>query len=127
VLNGVKILIAEDNLLNQRVLKHILEQKHATMQFVQTGKQAVDKLEAEHFDVILMDLHMPEMDGFAATKYIRETMRSNIPIIAITAGSFANENETCLAAGMNACVYKPFESDSLGTLILNTVKNSISH
>lgn len=109
--------------MNQRVLKHILGQKNATMEFVLTGKQAIEKLEVEPFDIILMDLHMPEMDGLTATKHIREVMHNDIPIVAITAGSFANENEICLAAGMNACVYKPFESDSLCNLILNTTKH----
>ena len=123
MLTGIKILIAEDNLLNQRVLKHILEQKHATLQFVLTGKQAIDKLKEENYDIILMDLHMPEMDGLTATKYIRETMQSNIPIVAITAGSFANETEMCLAAGMNACVYKPFESETLSNLIYSTINH----
>ena len=121
MLDGIKILIAEDNLLNQRVLKHILEQKQAALHFVLTGRQAIDKLEVEPFDIILMDLHMPEMDGLAATKHIRETMKSNVPIVAITAGGFANENEVCLAAGMNACLYKPFETESLCSLILNTI------
>jgi CheY-like chemotaxis protein len=117
LLSGINILVAEDNLLNQRVLSFIFQREGAQVDYVTTGRMAVDKLTVNNYDIILMDLHMPEMDGLAATKYIRETMQNDIPIVAITAGSFANENETCLAAGMNACVYKPFESESLCNLI----------
>lgn len=71
-----------------------------------------------------MDLQMPEMDGLTATKHIRQTMKNTTPIVAITAGRFADENELCLEAGMNACVFKPFEADSLCALIKNIVSNN---
>jgi CheY-like chemotaxis protein len=127
LLSGINILVAEDNLLNQRVLSFIFQREGAQVDYVTTGRMAVDKLTVNNYDIVLMDLHMPEMDGLEAAKYIRETMKNNVPIVGITAGSFSNENEDCMSAGMNACIYKPFESQSLCNLIIQLTPQKRTH
>lgn len=87
------------------------------------GNEAIDLLKTNDFDIILMDLQMPGMDGFAASRYIRNEMKNNIPIIALTADIFVNETTECLDAGMNASISKPFEIEDLSKLILGLVKD----
>ena len=87
------------------------------------GQEAIDYLGQNPVDIVLMDLQMPEMDGYAATRYIRQNMKSNIPIIAVTASSSDKEQNDSLATGMNAYVSKPFDANSLCEMIFDMVKN----
>lgn len=124
MLDKLRILVAEDNLLNQKVAGFILQKNGAVITQALNGEQAIDLLKRNNFDVILMDLYMPETDGFAATAYIRQTMENNIPIIAITASNFDHEHAKCIEAGMNACICKPFETAVLCETILKVLKDN---
>jgi CheY-like chemotaxis protein len=123
LLDGINILVAEDNVLNQKIANFILKRQGAEVRTVLNGREAIDLLlESNHFDVVLMDIQMPGMDGFKATRYIRQDMNNNIPIIGLTADMFVSDNEECIEAGMNACVCKPFDPNSLCELILSVIK-----
>jgi CheY-like chemotaxis protein len=127
LLNGIKILVAEDNLVNQKIVNYILSKERATVKNAMDGNEAVAFLRNEHFDLVLMDLQMPGMDGLEATKYIRGEMNSNVPIIALTADMFANETGEYAGAGINAYISKPFDPCILCDLILNLIKEHNHH
>jgi CheY-like chemotaxis protein len=115
-LAGMRLLLAEDNANNQQVACELLEDEGATVQIANHGQEAVEAVAAADppFDVVLMDLHMPVMDGFTATRRIRQDLaRTQLPIVAMTANAMASDREACLAAGMNDHVGKPFELDHL--------------
>ena len=107
-----KILLVEDNIVNQQVALGMLKIYGYDVTLAGNGRQALEAHAQAAFDLILMDCHMPEMDGFAATKQIRERERSSsgkrVPIIALTANAMAQDREDCLAAGMDDHMSKPF-------------------
>jgi len=111
-----RILLAEDNEINQQLALGILQKRGHHVKVVANGKEALAALDREPFDVILMDVQMPEMDGLAATAAIRAREQSSgrhIPIIALTAHAMAGDRERCLAAGMDAYVSKPLRPAEL--------------
>jgi PAS domain S-box-containing protein len=110
-LKGAKILLAEDNAMNQVVAKGMLEQAGAKVDIVENGQLAVDLLRAtpDRYDFVLMDVQMPIMDGFAATRIIREEMRLSLPVLAMTAGVTESERQQCVSAGMNDFIGKPID------------------
>jgi two-component system CheB/CheR fusion protein len=110
------ILVAEDNKVNQTLAKLLLEKQGHTVVVASDGQQALQAFERERFDVILMDVQMPGMDGLEATAAIRAA-RSKIPIIAMTAHAMAGDRERCLAAGMDDYISKPIHVEDLLTLI----------
>jgi two-component system sensor histidine kinase/response regulator len=119
---SLKILLAEDYLMNQELAVHFLERRGHPVTVVENGEDAVRRLEKEDFDVVLMDVQMPVMDGFTATSVIRDpqsaVLRHDIPIIAMTAHAMKSDRERCLSAGMNGYVSKPFTAASLvGALV----------
>jgi CheY-like chemotaxis protein len=120
MLVGLSILVAEDNPINQKVVRNTLAKQGADVTIVENGRLAVESLRAgrEHYDAILMDLQMPEMDGYEATRLIRNELNSNIPIIAMTADALKGEDERTTAAGMTGFVSKPFEPADLYQKIL---------
>jgi two-component system, sensor histidine kinase and response regulator len=106
----LRILLAEDNSVNQKVARRMLEKEHHSVTVVGDGLEALDALERQPFDLILMDIQMPEMDGFQAAIAIREKERTSgghIPIIALTAHAMAGDRDRCLTAGMDGYVSKP--------------------
>jgi signal transduction histidine kinase/CheY-like chemotaxis protein len=111
----LRILAAEDNATNQFVLKAILGQQGLQARFVENGRLAVEAVEVEDFDLILMDLHMPEMDGLSATQAIRAMggTKGRTPIVAVTAEAMPEQVRKCLAQGMDAHVAKPIRPDVL--------------
>ncbi len=112
----LRVLLAEDNPVNQRLGTAILEKRGHTVVVAADGKQAVAAYDSQPFDVILMDAQMPEMDGFEATAAIRERERgghSHIPIVALTARAMKGDRERCLGAGMDAYVSKPLDVGEL--------------
>ncbi len=117
--NKFKILLAEDNLINQKVALRIINDAGYSAQSVNNGIEALNILNENYFDLILMDVQMPEMDGFTATKEIRKlkTVASKIPIVAITAHALIGDKEKCLEAGMNDYISKPIEPDQLIQLL----------
>ncbi len=118
LLAGLKILIAEDNLINQKVVVYTLKNQGAEVSVANNGKEAVDILSNDLHHLILMDLQMPEMDGYQATRHIRGTMQSTIPIIAMTADAMKGEADKCIDAGMQDYISKPFEPKELFDKIL---------
>ncbi len=117
---ALKILLAEDNIFNQRVAQILLENEGHIVSVASNGKEAVELYEREPFDLILMDVQMPDMDGFEAVGMIREKERrtgGRIPIIAITAYAMPGDDDKCLNAGMDAYVAKPLQQDNLFDVI----------
>jgi len=110
ILSGCRILIAEDNVVNQKVLTHILDKEDCMYVITSNGQEVVDKTKEEQFDLILMDWQMPIMDGIEATNQIRE-FDPHIPIIGLTAAP--NQWKNCLEAGMNDVLTKPFKPAQL--------------
>jgi CheY-like chemotaxis protein/HPt (histidine-containing phosphotransfer) domain-containing protein len=109
-----RILIAEDNPVNQEVAAAMLRQRGHDVTIVGDGRAAVNAIAHDRFDVVLMDIQMPELDGYAATTEIRATARGRtLPIIAVTANAFVGERERALAHGMTAYLAKPFRAHEL--------------
>jgi len=111
------LLIAEDNRMNQDLLRHLLHNWHLHFHVVNNGIEVLQALEKQHFDLVLMDIQMPEMDGYTAARKIRQELRSNIPIVAMTAHAMAGEREKCLSYGMNEYVAKPIREEELYRII----------
>ncbi|MEL7585776.1 MAG: response regulator [Prolixibacteraceae bacterium] len=114
----LSILLVEDNLLNQRVVTFSLRKFEHQVTIANNGKEALDLFKRDRFDVILMDIMMPVMDGLDATVHIREYEQANniekpTPIIALTANTMDNDREKCLSYGMNEFMAKPFDMDRL--------------
>jgi two-component system, sensor histidine kinase and response regulator len=117
---GLRLLLAEDNAVNQMLAVRLLEKRGHTVTMVVNGRDALAAFEKEPFDAILMDVQMPEMDGFEATAAIRVREKStggHIPIIAMTAHSLVGDQERCLAAGMDGYVSKPIRTQQLFAVI----------
>jgi signal transduction histidine kinase/CheY-like chemotaxis protein len=110
-LSKLNILVAEDKELNQVVIKDTLENllPGIRVEIAQNGKIAVEKLSQCNYDIVLMDVHMPEMDGYEATRYIRTVLKSDVPIVALTASVIRGDLDKCTAAGMNGYVAKPIK------------------
>ena len=128
VRHALHILLAEDNRVNQTVVIRLLEKRGHTCSVACDGKQALDALEREQFDLILMDVQMPDMDGFDATAAIRKKEQAtgaHIPIIAMTAHAMKGDRERCLKAGMDAYISKPVSSKSLVEAIDRLASRSI--
>jgi len=107
-LRGAHLLLVEDNDINQQVGRQILERAGIRVTVAVHGAAAVDRVQQQHFDGVLMDIHMPVMDGLLATRKIRETLdQAKLPIIAMTANAMSGDREKCLAAGMNDHITKP--------------------
>lgn len=122
-LAGRHILVAEDNIINQKVILHILGKAGAFVQIEENGKAVLKALQGNHhFDALLMDIQMPEMDGYEAARYIRHQLKLSLPIIAMTAATLKGEKEKCLAAGMNGYISKPFAPDDLFRVLTGFLK-----
>lgn len=113
----LKILVVEDNLMNQKLALGVLKRLGYTAQIAENGQQAIDRLTQESFDLVLMDIQMPVMDGYTATRHIRTVLQKQLPIIAMTAHALASEREQCLQVGMNDFLSKPFQPADLQRLI----------
>jgi signal transduction histidine kinase/DNA-binding response OmpR family regulator len=112
-LHGARILLVDNNVFNQQVATEMLEHAGAVVCLAQNGKEAVDLANKENFDCVLMDLQMPEMDGWEATRLILGNPRhTNLPIIALTANTSSEDRRLCLAAGMVDFLSKPFMPES---------------
>jgi CheY-like chemotaxis protein len=114
------ILVAEDNIVNQRLVKELLIRKNFEVTIVENGLKIFDILEQTHFDIILMDIQMPVMDGLEATAIIREIEKGthkHIPIIGITAYAVKADKEKCLSAGMDDYLAKPFIKEEFYNMI----------
>jgi PAS domain S-box-containing protein len=127
LLSGISILVAEDNLINQKVVLNTLKRKGAEVKIVSNGQEAIESIEDGGFDIVLMDLQMPEVDGYKATKYIREVLHNNVPILAMTADAIKGEAEKCFEAGMTGFISKPFDPADLYLQILKSTGNTTNN
>ena len=124
----LKVLLAEDNPVNQKLAMRILEKRGHHVVAVSNGREAVEKYEKGYFDLVLMDVQMPEVDGFEATQRIRKIEKQkggHIPIVAMTAHAMKGDREKCLAAGMDEYVPKPIKTQELHNVIENLALKSI--
>jgi CheY-like chemotaxis protein len=123
---NIKVLVVEDIALNQLLMKTLLDEFGFGCDIAANGRIAIEKLQTNTFDIVLMDLQMPEMNGFEATDYIRNTMHSNIPIIALTADVTTVDLAKCKAVGMNDYIAKPVDEKILYSKIVGSVKKPLS-
>jgi len=124
-IKNIKVLVVEDIALNQLLMKTLLDDFGFERDIADNGKIAIEKLKTKSYDIILMDLQMPEMNGFEATEYIRNTMNSKIPIIALTADVTTVDLAKCKAVGMNDYIAKPVDERVLYNKIMGLVKKNI--
>lgn len=123
-LDGARLLLVEDNRTNQIVAKNILEQAGANVEVADDGIKAVGLLRAapQRYDLVLMDVQMPVMDGYAATRLIRENLALDLPVLAMTAGVMDTERQQCIACGMNDFIAKPIDIEQM----LSTIERYLS-
>jgi PAS domain S-box-containing protein len=124
-IKNIKVLVAEDIALNQLLMKTLLDDFGFERDIAENGRVAIEMLETKTYDIILMDLQMPEMNGFEATEYIRNTLNSKIPIIALTADVTTVDLTKCKAVGMNDYIAKPVDERLLYNKIVSLVKKPI--
>jgi CheY-like chemotaxis protein len=122
-IKNIKILVVEDMKLNQLLMQTILDDFGFTHDMADNGLIAIEKLKNNTYDIILMDLQMPEMNGFEATDYIRNSLKSTVPIIALTADVTTVDLAKCTAVGMNDYISKPLDERILYTKIRNLIKS----
>ena len=126
VLSGAKILLVEDNEINQQVARELLEQANITVLMAENGQQAVDIVFRESLDGVLMDVQMPVMDGLTATREIRKDPRfANLPILAMTANAMSGDRELCLDAGMQDHIAKPVDPSKMFSTLAQWVKPAV--
>jgi PAS domain S-box-containing protein len=121
---NMRILLAEDNTVNQKLATHVLEREGHHVQVARSGREAIGMLQREEFDLVLMDIQMPELDGLQATAHIRQMERisgKRLPIVAMTAQTGDSDRQRCLKAGMDAYVSKPIRASELMNLIESVV------
>jgi CheY-like chemotaxis protein len=122
-IKGARILLVEDNDLNQEVAIELLTDAGFVVELAENGQVALDKIKAAHYDIVLMDMQMPVMDGETATREIRKDVRfKDLPVVAMTANAREGDRDRCLAAGMNDHVAKPIEPEDLWKALLKWVK-----
>ena len=120
-LAGYHILLVEDNIMNQRVAKYTIEKWGAKMTIADCGANALELLMSNKYDLILMDIQMPEMNGLQATSKIRKELKCKTPIMAMTASVMQGERENCIKAGMNDYISKPFNPAELNQKIFSLI------
>jgi CheY-like chemotaxis protein len=123
------ILIADDNLVNLRLARGLLAKQGHSAVTVSSGREALAALEQQNFDLVLMDVQMPDMDGFETTKAIRARERiskTHLPIVAMTAHAMSGDRERCLAAGMDSYVTKPVDAAKLFTAIADALHQNVA-
>lgn len=127
-LENKKILVVEDVELNQHLARHIMESWGCVVEIAENGSLAVEKVKTNEYDLVLMDIQMPVMDGMEATRQIRgmnDEQKAAVPIVALTANAMKSECDTYLELGMNDCMAKPFEEPMLFKTVSKNIKKGI--
>jgi CheY-like chemotaxis protein len=120
---NANVLMVEDNEVNRLILGEMLEHLHCTVDVACNGREALAEIERQRYDLILMDVQMPVMDGLEATRRLRALQPPvAAPIVALTANAFADDRARCQAAGMSDFIAKPFEIDALFTTLLKWLR-----
>jgi len=117
--SNIKILVVEDHFINQELMKEMLDRLECQVDTAENGREALEQIGTNDYDVIFMDLQMPEMDGLEATRKIREIQegKKKTPIIALTANAMQGDQKKCLDAGMDDYLSKPFEVKDIEKLL----------
>jgi CheY-like chemotaxis protein len=122
----MRVLLAEDNPVNQEVAREYLMLFGCEVELAENGQQAIDLLERDWFDIVLMDCQMPLLDGLSATRIIRAKERDSgsapVPIVAVTANAFDSDRAAALEAGMDDFLTKPFTDEQLGKMLARWLK-----
>jgi PAS domain S-box-containing protein len=121
-IKGIRVLVVEDMALNQLLMKTVLDDFGFERDIAENGKIAIEKLKTNQYDIVLMDLQMPEMNGFEATEHIRKTLKLTIPIIALTADVTTVDLAKCKAVGMNDYIAKPIDERVLYSKIVSFIQ-----
>jgi len=118
------ILVVEDYPINQEITKELLEMMGCDVDVVDSGAEALEAVRRNSYDLIIMDIQMPEMDGYEATKEIRriEGTTKHVPIVALTANALQGDREKCLSAGMDEYISKPFRAAELEAVLLKFLR-----
>lgn len=122
-LRQLNILLVDDDRLNAKLASILFAQHGLTLQLAENGLQAVDMIKTGSFDIVLMDMEMPVMNGYQATSLIRQQLKNNIPIIALTAHAIAGEREKCLSYGMTDHIVKPIVPNLLFKIMYHAVSS----
>ncbi|MEO6540693.1 MAG: response regulator [Ferruginibacter sp.] len=122
----LKVLLAEDNPMDVKLVSILLFQQDLKLQLAQNGREAIEKIKENYFDIVLMDIEMPVMNGYEATSVIRDQLKSNVPIIAMTANSRNSEKEKCLKLGMNNYITKPIDEPVLFSMMYELIFGHIN-
>lgn len=120
--DDVVVLVVEDNEINQTLIKHLFKSWNLQYDLAKNGREAIEKLKTTTYNLVLMDIQMPEMDGYTTTQEIRQHLKIDVPVIAMTAHAFAGEREKCISYGMNEYISKPIQIDQLHSLIAQFTK-----
>ncbi len=121
---NISILLVDDNLINQKIMAKLLEKEGYKVSCVSNGQEAIDRIQNQPFDVVLMDIQMPELSGIDATRIIREDLGlTELPIVALTANAMKEDMDECLAAGMNDFISKPMDPADVKTLVAKWVND----
>ena len=113
MLSKLKILLVEDNQLNVKLILSLFSESNLNVQVAENGSIGIEKIKEGNFDIVLMDMEMPVMNGYEAATFVRSELKSKIPIIAMTAHAMAGERERCLSLGMNDYISKPINANLL--------------
>ena len=128
-IKGLHILIAEDTAIYQKFAVMILEKEGFSVEIANNGKEAIEALKKQRFDLVLMDIDMPLMNGITATRIIRgsknDSFDPDIPIIAVSSLAFEEDRQLCLGAGMNAFIEKPLDKHKLFREIIKIALNGV--
>lgn len=122
----INVLVAEDNLMNQLLMKHLLSNWEFDFDIVNNGKEVISNLQLKKYDIVLMDIQMPEMDGYTATKVLRNEYNNKVPVIAMTAHAMAGEKEKCIRFGMNDYISKPINETELYHILLHYTNKNLN-
>ena len=122
----ISVLVVEDNLLNQKLAGLMLKDLGIDFDICSNGKLAVEKLKTHNYNLILMDIQMPEMNGYETTEYIRDELKLTMPIIAMTAHALPGEREKCISFGMSDYISKPIKGNDLQNLITKYINIIVS-
>jgi PAS domain S-box-containing protein len=124
-LSKLNILVVEDNLINIKFVKSLFANYKIEADIAENGKLALEQMKQKEYDLVLMDIEMPEMNGYVTTSFIRHELKSNVPIIAMTAHAMAGEQDKCLALGMNDYISKPINANLLFEKMLMVVSSKL--
>ncbi|WP_058240479.1 ATP-binding protein [Shimia marina] len=126
---GKKVLVVEDNRTNQMIVRRFLESMEVRVDLVEDGRPALQRCTTHQYDLILMDIHLPDLDGVRATEMLRQSpgRNQNTPIVALSANILPQQTQSYLEAGMNACLGKPFRKDELAKVVASLIGERGSH